>query len=1113
MSSIMSNKETAKAIIGKLVEKFTAQLELYKAGKYNETQTRIDFINPMFEALGWDIDNRTDKLETERDVFHEDKVLTDEGLKSPDYAFTINGTRQFYLEAKKPSVNIKDDISPAFQLRRYGWTTKLVISILTDFEELAVYDCFEKPVATNAAAHSRIKYIKFTNYEKEFDYIWDLLSREAVVNGSILRYAEKSEYRGAEDVDTAFLNSLDEWRDYLAKAMITGNKNMTEDDLNFAVQQTLDRIIFLRICEDRGIEIYKTMLNFVEKSKGDIYPQLFAHFVQADQKYNSGLFDFKKDTISRNLQIDNKVLRNIIEELYPPQSPYAFAVIPVEILGNAYEQFLGKTIKITSGNRIEIEQKPEVRKAGGVYYTPQYIVSYIVKQTVGKKIEEIENHQKTLQGLEDLARFDIIAEVAKLKICDPACGSGSFLLGAYQYLLDWHLNYYTKNSPPAPEGGVKKTSKVPPSGVRGLASPLTSEGKLTSTVKKQILLNNIFGVDIDVNAVEVTKLSLLLKAIEGETAASIHTTNVMFNERALPTLDNNIQSGNSLIDMDFYENQIDFTPQEEKKIKPFNWQLKFPQVFKQGKGFDVVIGNPPYVRQELLLSQTKKYFQLHYQVYQGTADLYSFFIEKGIKLLKDNGLYSVIVANKWMRASYGEPLRKFLLQKKLVEIIDFGDLQIFQGATTYPCILTVQNSKINAFDKIAKSEKLPEKLEELSKIYDLLRQNAALPENIKQSLVISEQNSNIKVFADEINKLYAYKKELNGLFDVLQNSLQEIDKLRMEILEVIEFRTTLIKEKFDNLEFYIQNHNFIVQQNALTSNNWTLAAQTETNLLNKIENLGIPLGTYIQNGNFRGILTGLSEAFVIDKATKDRLIKEDKNSKAVIKPFLAGKNVKKFQKPFAEKYLILFPKGFTNLQGNKPADAWAWLEKNYVAIANYLLPFKEKAEKRTDKGDYWWELRACDYYDRFEKPKIMYQVFQVKPCFVYDTNGLFSNNSMFFIPTNDKYLLALLNSKLGWFLISKYCTQIQNGYQLIWKYFEKLPIKSINFSNKTEKALHDRIVVYVEQILADYEKINNLSFEFKKQPLQDKISYAEMQIDKLVCELYGLSEAEMAVVL
>ena len=534
----MATKETALVKITELVTRFEEQVESYIKSDYNETLTRRDFIDPFFKALGWDIDNEQGFAEAYREVIHEDKVKVGKATKAPDYSFRIGGgKRLFFVEAKKPSVFIKDEITPAYQVRRYGWSAKLAISIITDFQEFAIYDCTKKPQVTDKASTARIKYITYKDYIKEFDFIYDTFSKEKVLKGSFDKFVQSDTYKkGTTTVDKEFLQSLDSWRTYLATSISWNNKDLDEDEINFAVQQTIDRIIFLRIAEDRSVEPYENLKHTIKQ--GDFYKNLFEQFRHADEKYNSGLFDFVKDKISKNLKIDNKVLKTIISELYYPESPYEFSVLSVEILGSAYEQFLGKVIRITPAHIAKVEEKPEVRKAGGVYYTPQYIVEYIVKNTVGKLIEN-----KTPK------------EISKIKIVDPACGSGSFLIGAYQYLMDWHKIFYYRLLKQTAMKGKKD-------------NPLTPEGNLTTSEKKRILLNNIFGVDIDVNAVEVTKLSLLLKCMEGETEASIATQLRLFNERVLPTLDQNILSGNSLVDTDFYDSVLDFG--DERKIKPFN---------------------------------------------------------------------------------------------------------------------------------------------------------------------------------------------------------------------------------------------------------------------------------------------------------------------------------------------------------------------------------------------------------------------------------------------------------------------------------------------------------------------------------------------------------------
>ncbi len=399
-------------------------------------------------------------------------------------------------------------------------------------------------------------------------------------------------------------------------------------------------------------------------------PRLGQHFQRADGRYNSGLFHFQPekgqagdpDRLTPGLAIDDKPLKDILGNLYYPDSPYEFSMIPADILGQVYEQFLGKVIRLTAGHHAVVEDKPEVKKAGGVFYTPTYIVDYIVKHTLGALLEGRK------PGGVGVGRGE------PLRILDPACGSGSFLLGAYQYLLDWYRDGYSANDPEKWAQGSKPR----------LVQVGEGDWRLTGAERKRILLEHIYGVDIDPQAVEVTKLSLLLKVLEGENEGSLSRQLSFFQERALPDLGKNIQCGNSLIGPDFYEaKQASFLDLEEQyRVNAFDWKEAFPEVFAAG-GFDVVIGNPPYVRQEGL-GAFKEYFQAHYQVYHGMADLYAYFIERGVGLLKQRGLFGYIVANKWMRANYGAPLREWLKRYHIEEITDFGDLPVFEHATTYP---------------------------------------------------------------------------------------------------------------------------------------------------------------------------------------------------------------------------------------------------------------------------------------------------------------------------------------------------------------------------------------------------------------------------------------------
>lgn len=635
MSKNSKNKEEAYNGIKELVEKFKSNYKQFHSSDYNETLTRQDFINPFFEYLGWDISNKEGLSQTYREVIHEDKLKIGKETKAPDYSFRIGGNRVFFVEAKKPSRNLKEDSDAAYQIRRYAWSGKLSVSILTDFEEFAIYDCSKKPSPNDKASMSRIEYINYEDYLNRFDFLYDTFAKENVLRGSLEKYnADTKSKKGTESVDIDFLNSLDDLRTKLA-SNISKLNSLSLRDLNFAVQHIIDRIIFLRVAEDRGVENYGDLR---EACFGNnYYKNIVEIFKKADGKYNSGIFDFSKDKITQNIEVDNKVIKEIINDLYYPKSPYEFSVISVEIIGNAYEQFLGKTITIGNNSKAKIELKPEVRKAGGVYYTPEYIVDYIVENTVGEKIKG-----KTPK------------EIANIKIVDPACGSGSFLIGAYKYLLNYHREYYSKQ-------GKKKF-------LGSKEDAITEDGELALWVKKQILINNIFGVDIDSNAVEVTKLSLLLKCMENETPASIMNNQSLFNERALPSLDENIKCGNSLIGNDFYSggDSLNIDIETQYKINCFDWDKEFSSIFKSG-GFDIVIGNPPYGAE--LMDIERDYLERKYSL--NNTNTAALFIGLSKHLLKDKGVNGFIIPKSFIYASNWESSRELIIND-LQELVDCG---------------------------------------------------------------------------------------------------------------------------------------------------------------------------------------------------------------------------------------------------------------------------------------------------------------------------------------------------------------------------------------------------------------------------------------------------------
>jgi hypothetical protein len=1006
--------DQGKDEIAKLCRYFSTNRQAYLAPGIKEAHVRQSLIDPLFEALGWDVRNATMIAPQYREVVPEDSLEIEGQQKAPDYTFRVGSQPKFFAEAKKCGININLDPAPAFQLRRYGWSAKVFLSILTDFDELSVYDCSPRPRLGDKASFSRIQYMRAEEYPDRWRELWDVFSREAVWSGSYDQYAASKRKRGTSEVDAEFLKEIENWRDVLARNIALRNTDLSLDDLNAAVQTTIDRIVFFRMAEDRGIEPYEQLLKLCEQ------PDIYARFIRdlcrkADEKYNSGLFHFQKesgnldapDKITPKILIDDKAIKPILQSLYFEfGSPYQFGVMPVEILGTVYERFLGKVIRLTDGHQAKIEEKPEVRKAGGVYYTPSYIVNYIVKNTVGTQINGKSPAQ--LAGEKSGPPF---------RVLDMACGSGSFLLGAYQCLMDHSLSWYLDHKPDTHKKAVYRDARK-------------GYWRLTIEEKKRILIAHIFGVDIDPQAVEVSKLSLLLKVLEGETDQTFGDQIKIFQERALPNLADNIKCGNSLIGPDYFSGKLIPDSEELKRVNPFDWNQSFPEAMKAG-GFDCVIGNPPYVRQESLGGEFKEYAKANFLAFAGMADLYTYFIEKAHSLLKSMGSFGMICSNKFMRANYGRPLRSFIANRTTIEqIVDFGELPVFEKAATFPAIILTKNSKLK-----------------------------------KQKFI------------------YAPIKRLD----------------------------------FQSLEKEVETIGELLDERSLSGDNWTLANNREVAIFEKMRRIGIPLGEYAKGNIYYGIKTGLNEAFVIDQATRNRIIREDKKSFEIIKSFVVGDDIRKYHVNFKETYLILIPKGWTRSKMQKGGNAWEWFQNNYPPVAAHLSPHSEKAKSRFDKGEYWWELRACDYYEEFEKPKIMYPVIAKESRFAFDENRRYSNDKTFFIRTDDKYLLGILNSKLTWGYLKRLCSVLgdpdkKGRLELRTVFLNKLPIRSINISDPADKARNAHMVKLVESMLALNEQLLDSKSTAQKEIIQRQIDATDREIDQLVYELYGLTKDEIKIV-
>jgi type I restriction-modification system DNA methylase subunit len=689
-----ANFDDAFARVKQLVADFKANENFYLSPQYQEAEARHDFIDKFLIALGWDVNHETQKNPYEQEVKVERK---EHGVsqRRADYAFYLAPNFRdvkFYIEAKKPHGDIATQDN-YFQTIRYGWNSQTPIAALFDFGQFEIVDCRFKP-NLETALQRNLKTFHYSQYSdsETFAEIYWLFSREAVAGGSLEKYAEALPKKsgavqrglvkgGDQSFDEAFLEELDAHRNTLAHIFKNGNPWLDGEMLTEATQRTLDRLVFIRFLEDKLIEPQYLVAKFGER--GSAWGDFIATSRRLDGIYNGTIFQENKVLNKPTFKVDDDQFAGICKALCHINSVYDFNAIPIHILGSIYERFLGKVI-VATDKRARVEEKPEVRKAGGVYYTPEYIVRYIVENTVGKLIAG-----KTP------------VQIAEMRFADIACGSGSFLLGVYDLLIRHHTKFYNDNPGKAKKGDVMQRDD-------GL--------HLSLQKKREILLNNIYGVDIDTQAVEVAQLSLYLKLLQDETPASARGYQMEFHETLLPSLSKNIVCGNSLIGTDISTGQI-FAADEERKLNPMDFEQRFPHIFPSGTGggelresatpldftfpgvplhgsfsykkkivakaaslsmpepeggFDAIVGNPPYVRPHNLDSETKKYFWQHYRTFTHKSDLYCCFMENATRLLKTGGLFSYIVSHGWLRLNSFQELRRFVLENyRIRQLVEF----------------------------------------------------------------------------------------------------------------------------------------------------------------------------------------------------------------------------------------------------------------------------------------------------------------------------------------------------------------------------------------------------------------------------------------------------------
>ena len=1013
--------ESFEKELRRLVAKFEQGFSEFKSPGYLEAQLRDDFLSPFFAALGWDLQNNAGLIQPHREVVIESR--TDSGRA--DYLFRTDRKPRFVCEAKKPA----EELPPhAQQAKSYAWTIGVPVAVLTDFEELNLYIVGSEPKEDEPLVGLWRTYA-FRDFIAKANELWDLLARDNVAGGVIDRTVAalpkkplkigKGQWVIRPDptrnFDNAFLNLLDGQRRSLASDLLRHNEGEAWEGtrLNEAVQCILDRLLFIRISEARGIDTGTRLSSLLEtwqkrqQSGGgsamreeppigwggtglaaprlSLWHSVVRHIRALDRRppshvpfFNGNLF---KQHFSEEVVVGDEWLEAFLEKICNEYASYKFGYIAVEILGTIYERFLGKVVR-AHGRGAVIEEKPEVRKAGGVYYTPRYIVEYIVEQTVGKMLEG-RKPEDTLQ----------------LRFLDPACGSGSFLLRVFERVCEHWEQWLTDH----PEKRKKDWCWLD-----AKANAL----HLTVRLKRRILRETIYGVDLDPQAVEVTQLSLYLKMLEGETTETLQRQHDFFggDEAILPPLQDNIKCGNSLIASDF-----SMMPEDLVRVHAFDWPVQFASIMKAG-GFDAVVGNPPWGAD--LETQDRTYLSEKFSRVVGRmVDTYIYFTDQALRIIRKEGRVGVVIPATVLNQVDAAPLRRLLLEAGLGAVVNAGkDIFTKKVLNTTALIVTAGGRQ-------------PEKL--------LVGDLSALP--------LEGRNVALAKVS-------------------LSNSAEWVEQVRTD-----------------------------------AANTFFANADKGTALLLKLRKTHHTLGEFTEAGIARGVSPDIAEAHVLpDRAPELRRIE-----KVVLRRSISGKKIKRYSDAIPDQWIIYTRKGLTP---KAIPGAIARLEE--FRSQNTCIEVKEGKHP-------WWALHRARDPEIFQSPKLIGLTTTKTIEIVLDqANDLVVTDAMYVFrfksEINVKAALGVLHSKLFLFL---YRVSNQGEARVIPQIkaakLEPLPFPNLSTASR---ARHDKLALLVDKMLALMPKLRAATSASEKATLQNAVTATEQQIDALVYELYGLTDAEIKLV-
>lgn len=990
-----------KNTIHALVEKYKSNRDFYRTSKFNETQVRNEFLDPLFETLGWDIRNISGKKTNEREVLLEESLKADAAThsKKPDYTFRLFGERKFFLEAKKPCVDISSDDNPAKQVRRYGYTANLKISVLSNFEDLYIYDTSYKVEDRDSLTKACIKAYHYTDYENAIEELLGLIGKESVYSGHFDEVWEYIEQNVAHrSVDSLFLDQINQWRLMLGRQILSYKSDLNIDYLGDIVQSYINKILFLRVCEDRNIETYQRLLTIADHSS---HEELVAKFREADNKYNSGLFE---ELISEDI-IENisSSFWTIIRQLYFPESPYSFAVLSSDILGRIYEIFLAEKLAIVNGE-LKIVKKPENMERD-IVTTPNFVVREILRQTA---VEIIQN--KTAN------------EINSLKFADIACGSGAFLLELYQLLYDSLIDYYLEND----RGKLIQTN--------------IDTYKLPYEMKRNLLLNCVYGVDKDFNAVEACKFGLLLKLLEDEDVNSLSSFHPI-----LPDLSNNIFYGNSLL------STSDVPEDDVLEVNPFDFNDKV---------FDLIVGNPPYMKTEDIKAFTPKEKPLYekdnrYRSAYKQYDKYFLFIERALSLLKPDGYLGYIVPSKFMKVGAARELRNLIANNAYLKTItSFGAHQIFADKSTYTCIIVLEKKKHENFKYSEVSDFIGWKV----------RNNDAYKFCLRSSSTI---NANTWVLCTDeqlplLNAVTANAKPLGEIVgeDYIFNGIQTSANRVYVFVPISETRTTYTFKAFDGNEYEVEK--------AVTKPYFKTAQGAAA------------MSTY---------RTFKPNARVFFPYKKDN----DGHLQLIPLATIQRR----------------YPLFYTFLMAAKPE-----LSKG----SRDIQPKPTTADEWYRYGRHQ-SLEACEVEE-----KMIVGVLAQTDKYAIDNNGTLVSSGgtagycLVSIPSGCEYSIyyiqAILGSIQGEWLASLYGEIFRGGYIARGtKVLNQIPIREIDFTNPNERKIHDDIAVRQKRLIGLGDKLSKVAKNQRSLiPLQRQFDLLKQEQQNVINMLYGMTNDEVALI-